>query len=251
MLRDAWREGKVALVFLTRLPLRIDGAPDPPALAESVPLFPLVGALIGLAAGVIFALATLAGLPPLLAAALAVAAQIGLTGALHEDGLADLADGLGGGQAVEDRLRIMRDPRIGAFGALALMLALGLRAGSLAELGDAERVAAALIAAGALSRAALPLAMAWLPPARRDGLAATAGRPHPARAGAALLIAALLALLVLPPAPALLALALALAAAAAVARLARRRIGGLTGDVLGAMQQLAEIAVLLALVAAA
>jgi adenosylcobinamide-GDP ribazoletransferase len=249
MLRDAWREGKVALVFLTRLPLQSPESRDPAALGASAPLFPLVGALIGLAGGGIFLLATLAGLPPPLAAALALAAQIALTGGLHEDGLADVADGLGGGRTVEERLRIMRDPRIGAFGTIALVLGLLLRGGAIAEIAQPAQVAAALLAAGALSRAALPAAMAWLPPARSDGLGAGAGRPHPARAGASLLIAALLGALVLPAAPALLALALGLAAAAAMAKLAQRRIGGLTGDVLGAVQQIAEIVVLLVLVA--
>jgi adenosylcobinamide-GDP ribazoletransferase len=250
MLRDAWREGKVALVFLTRLPLRLERELDPSALAASAPMFPLVGALIGLAAGASFALATVAGLPPLLAASLAIATQIGLTGALHEDGLADVADGFGGGRRVADKLRIMRDPRIGAFGTLALALALLLRAGALAELAHPGLAAAALVAAGALSRAPLPLAMALMPPARSDGLAAGAGRPHPGRAAAGLVIATLLALLVLAAGPALIALTAGLGAAAALAALARRQIGGLTGDVLGAMQQVAEIAVLLTLVAA-
>ena len=114
-----------------------------------------------------------------------------LTGGLHEDGLADLADGLGGGRTRAERLAIMRDPRLGSFGALALILAVLARILALAALAEPALVAAALIAAGAVSRAALPALMAALPAARADGLAAAAGRPHPLRAAAAIAIAAL------------------------------------------------------------
>jgi adenosylcobinamide-GDP ribazoletransferase len=171
------------------------------------------------------------------------------TGALHEDGLADVADGFGGGRTREDKLRIMRDSRIGSYGALALVLALLARAGALVALADPSDVLAALVAAGAVSRAALPAVMAISPQARADGLAAAAGRPHPLRAAAAALVAALLAILLLgQAAPA--ALLAGAGGALAVALLARRQIGGYTGDVLGAAQQLGEIGVLLGAVAA-
>jgi adenosylcobinamide-GDP ribazoletransferase len=248
MLADLVRDCKVALAFLTRLPMAAEPPPHGASLAASVVMFPLVGALIGLCGGGGYALAFWLGVPPLPAAAVALATTIWLTGALHEDGLADVADGFGGGRTPEDKLRIMRDPRIGSYGALALSLDLLARAGALAALAGPWTVAAALVVAGAVSRAALPPVMAMLPNARADGLAAAAGRPHPLRAGAAVLIAALIAVLLLGNA-AVAALLAGAAAAFAVAWLARRQIGGQTGDVLGAVQQLTEIGVLLAIVA--
>jgi adenosylcobinamide-GDP ribazoletransferase len=247
MLADLLRDCKVALAFLTRLPMREEppwGAAD---LAASVPWFPVVGAAIGLAGGLAYGLAVWLGLPPLPAAAVALVATIWATGALHEDGLADVADGLGG-RTRKDKLAIMRDPRIGSYGALALVLALLARAGAIAAVAEPSAVAAALVAAGAGSRAALPAVMAALPPARLDGLAVSAGRPHPLRATAAILIAALLALILLGgAAPA--ALTAGALGALAVALLVRRQIGGYTGDVLGAVQQLAEIGVLFGVLA--
>jgi adenosylcobinamide-GDP ribazoletransferase len=249
MLADLLRDCKVALAFLTRLPVGAAlpwGAAD---LAASAPMFPVVGALIGLAGAIAYALAVWLGLPPWPAAAVALGATIWLSGAMHEDGLADVADGFGGGSTPGDKLAIMRDPRIGSYGAVALVLALLARAGAVAALGEPSDVAAALVAAGAVSRAALPAAMAALPPARADGLAAGAGRPHPLRAAAALLIAALIAFLLLGG-TALAALVAGAAGALAVILLARRQIGGHTGDVLGAIQQLTEIGALFGSLAA-
>jgi adenosylcobinamide-GDP ribazoletransferase len=249
MLGDVLRDGKVALAFLTRLPVR----PDPPwqgaDLAASVAMFPLVGLLVGLLGALAYAAATALGLPPLPAAVLAIAALVWSTGAMHEDGLADLADGLAGTTRAE-RLEIMRDPRVGSYGVIALVLTLLARTGTLAALAAPAEVAAALVAAAALSRGLLPAAMLALPQARADGLAVQAGRPHPARAGAAVAIAVLLAMLLLPPAVAAVAMLAAALTGALVAWLALRRLGGITGDVLGALQQLAETVFLLATVAA-
>ncbi|HEX3208718.1 MAG TPA: adenosylcobinamide-GDP ribazoletransferase [Geminicoccaceae bacterium] len=236
----------MALRFLTRLPAGSGAHPPPDALAASVPAFPLVGALVGAAGALAFALGARVGLPPPLAALLAVAAQILLTGGLHEDGLADLADGFGGGRTRVEKLRIMRDPRIGSFGALALVLVLLARVGALATLADPRLAAAVLIAAAAASRAMLPVVMTALPPARGEGLAAGAGRPHPLRAAAGVAIAILVASILLAPALAASGLIVAAFAALLIAGLARRQIGGHTGDVLGAAQQLAETGFLLA-----
>jgi adenosylcobinamide-GDP ribazoletransferase len=249
MLADLIHDCKVALAFLTRLPVRERRAWPDVDLAASVPWFPLVGALIGLAGGVGYALAVWLGLPRWPAAAIALATTIWLTGALHEDGLADLADGFGGGRTREDKLRIMRDSRIGSYGAIALVLTLLARAGALAALGAPWAVGTALVAAGAVSRAALPPLMATLPKARADGLAAGAGRPHPLRAGAAVLVAGLIAIVLLGPA-ASAALLGGAGGALAVALLTKRQIGGYTGDVLGATQQFAEIGLLLGALAA-
>jgi adenosylcobinamide-GDP ribazoletransferase len=249
MVRAAIEECKVALQFLTRLPVGAPARSPAGALAASAPMFPLVGALIGAAGGLVFALANWLGLPPMLAALFVVAAQIVLTGGLHEDGLADVADGFGGGRTRADKLRILRDSRIGSFGAMALMLALLARIGALAALGEPALVAAALIAAGAASRAALPVLMAGLAPARDEGLAAGAGRPHPLRVTAGVAIAILAALALLPPAMATAGLIAAAGGALVIGNLARRQIGGQTGDVLGAAQQLAELGFLLAALA--
>ena len=245
MLRETIDEGKAALQFLTRLPVRTPAAWPHHVLAASAPAFPLIGALIGALGGLAFALASWLGLPPLLAALLAVAAQILVTGGLHEDGLADLADGFGGGRTRAEKLRIMRDPRLGSFGALALVLTLLARIAALAALAEPWLVASALIAAGAASRAGLPALMASLAPARDHGLEAGAGRPHPLRAAAGIAIAALLAFVVLAPGMAAAGLVGAAGALLSVAILARRQIGGYTGDVLGAAQQLAEVGFLL------
>jgi adenosylcobinamide-GDP ribazoletransferase len=249
MLADLLHDCKVALAFLTRAPLRPERQWLEADLAASVPWFPVVGAAIGLGGAIAYALAVWLGLPPLPAAAVALAASILLSGALHEDGLADVADGFGAGATPEDKLRIMRDPRIGSYGALALALALLARAGAIMALAEPSAVAAALVAAGAASRAALPAVMIALPRARTDGLAASAGRPHPLRAAAAVLVAILIALALLGEA-ALAALLVGALGALAVALLARRQIGGCTGDVLGAVQQLTEIGLLFGLLAA-
>lgn len=241
MVADAWSDFKAALAFLTRLPVR---APwDDARLAASVAMFPLVGALIGLLGALAYGAAAGLGLPPWPAAVIALALMVALTGALHEDGLADTADSLGGATPA-DRLRIMRDSRLGSYGAIALVLALLARAGAIAALAEPLAVGTALIAAGAVSRAALPMVMLILPPARADGLAASAGRPHPGRAAASVAIAVLIALAVLDPAAATFALVTGAAGALGVALVAQRQIGGHTGDVLGAVQQLAEIGAL-------
>lgn len=248
---DLLRDLRIAACFLTRLPVR--WPPDAPAdaLARSMRLFPLLGAGIGLAAGLVWALALGLGAPALVAALLALAAQALLTGALHEDGLADVADGFGGGRSRERALEIMRDSRIGSYGTLALVLSVGLRAAALAALGwNLWAGVAALAASGAVSRATCPALLAWLPPARPDGLGAGAGRPPSEAVFTALGLALCFALLLLGLRHGLAALVLAALVAWAVAGLARRRIGGHTGDVLGAAQQLAEVAVLCAAAAA-
>jgi len=240
----------LAVLFLTRLPLRLKDEPAPDALARAMPLFPLVGAGIGLAIGALYWLAHQL-LPTLPAALIAVAGGILLTGALHEDGLADCADGFGGGEDAADTLRIMRDSSIGAYGALALILSVSLRAAAMAGLDASAKVAAALVAAHALSRAFLPAAMHFMPPASASGVAAAAGQPRAGEAGTALLAALLIALLALPLGATAAAVLAAGAAAAVCAAMARRKLGGHSGDVLGAMQQLGETAARLAVLAAA
>ncbi|WP_395665366.1 adenosylcobinamide-GDP ribazoletransferase [Methylocella sp.] len=245
-----------SLRFATILPIpvfafeRADGA-DLWSYARALRLLPLAGATVG-ALGATTLLAGLGlGLGPTLAAALAVATLAAATGGLHEDGLADCADSFGGSTR-ERRLEIMSDSRVGSYGALALGLSLILRVAAAATLAerDAGLAAAVLVAAGALSRGAGLAPLALLPPARDRGLAHSAGRPTPRNVAAAAALGALACALPLafgaPLAQAALALGLVVAAVACACALARRRLGGHTGDVAGATQQLAEIATLVA-----
>jgi adenosylcobinamide-GDP ribazoletransferase len=198
----------------------------------------------------VYGLVRQAGVPPLLAACWALAAIVLATGALHEDGLADTADGFGGGATPARKLEIMRDSRIGSYGALALIGSVAVRVAAMAALGAPWRVAAALCAAGALGRAAIAVLLVMLRPAREDGLGA-AMRDGPAvGAMVAIALAGTAALLLLPLATALAASLLAFTAAFALARLARAQIGGTTGDVLGAAAVLGECVALTAMAAA-
>ena len=234
-----------AAAFLTRLPVAAPPVATASAfLARAAPAFPVVGAAIGAFGGLLYAIAAALALPPAACALAAVAGVAALTGALHEDGLADVCDGIGGGRDRLERLRIMRDSHNGSFGTLALVFSVGLRAALLAAVAAPGPVLLTMVAAGALSRAVLPPVMALLPPARAGGLAAAAGTPDRTRVIVALAIAKAIAWLCLGFGPALLALVAAAAAAAAIAAMARRTLGGATGDVLGACQQAAEIAVL-------
>jgi adenosylcobinamide-GDP ribazoletransferase len=251
MLGDALFDFKLALSFLTRLPVPLGRRVEPRALAGCAPWFPLVGALIGLAGAAVYMLALRLGLTSFIAATLCLGALALVTGALHEDGLADVADGFGGGRTREQKLRIMRDPRLGTYGAIALALALLARLGALSTIATPAAVGAALVASGAASRALLPLALTLWPPAREDGLGAAAGRPAALQAAGTGGLALLLLLLLLDPMQAAIGAIAALAAGGAVGALARRQIGGLTGDVLGAIQQAGEIALLLVVAASA
>lgn len=234
----------VAAMFLTRLPLRARQTP----LAEAVVAFPFVGTLVGAVGGGAFWFAALAGLPLLASAIFALAATAVVTGALHEDGLADTADGLAG-HGPEDSIRIMRDSSIGGYGVLAMIFGVGLRAAALVALADPLLVLAAMAGTGALSRAAMPVVMMALPRASESGLGASAGKPAVLDVLTGLGLAFLLALFLLGPGGALAGSTAAVLAAAAVAMLAWRRLGGYTGDILGAVQQMAEIAMLLTLTA--
>lgn len=245
------------LRFYSRLPVPRLGDGDPHAAPDfrTVPrMLPVAGVVLALPSAAALLAAWALGLGPFLAAVLALAVSVPVTGALHEDGLADVADGFGGATR-ERRLEIMRDSRIGAYGATALVLALALRIGALATLLDrvAAAAAVALLLAAALSRVAALLPLVLLGPARPNGLAAAVGRPSRGTLGIAAGFGLALALLALPfglPAHGvLLMMLLCVLAALALTRLAAARIGGQTGDVIGACQQAAEIAGLLGLIA--
>jgi len=245
------RDPLLALALLTRLPVRLPEAAFARGAAAAW-AWPLAGLVVAGIAGAGGALALWAGLPPLFVAALVLALQALVTGALHEDGLADCADGVWGGTTPARRLEIMKDSRIGAYGTLALILTVLARAAllaSLAALGPAPFLAA-LVAAACLSRAAMAGVMAALPHARPGGLAAAQGRPGAPTVLLGLAVALGLATAGLG-AVSLAAAIAAMTAALGAAALARARLGGQTGDVLGASQQMAEIAVLMVLAALA
>jgi adenosylcobinamide-GDP ribazoletransferase len=243
---DLLDDAAAALGFLTRLPVGARLAPE--RLARAGWAFPLAGLAVGFAGALAWGVADALALPGFACGLLALASMAWFTRGLHEDGLADFADGLAGSTA-EARLRIMRDPALGTFGALALVFALGLRAAALGALADFPTVLAALLAAAAASRAMLPALLRGLPPARANGLGHHAGRPDGDLVRIALAAAVVIALVLLPFWSAVAALIAAAAGAWAVAALARRAIGGQTGDVLGAAQQVAETLFLLAVAA--
>ena len=245
-----------ALRFYSRLPLPAgpDAAEDhaPPRLDKIAYAIPLAGAILGALGGVVLVIALALKLPAFLAAALAVTVLVLATGAFHEDGLADTADGLGGGWTRARRLEIMRDSRIGSYGASALVLGLILRIGALEALAlkaGPLRAALVLVAAEAASRAAGLMLLRALPPARADGSAAAVGQPSEDATLACALVAALVVAVILVPAvgigTAIAGLVVPLLALAVMAWLSGRLIGGQTGDVAGATQQVAVIVFLI------
>ena len=238
---------RLAAGFLTRLVPPPGGVIRP--LAQAVRTFPLVGAGLGIGAGLVYILASGSGLPPVLAALATMAALVLATGALHEDGLGDTADGFGGGSTKAAKLAIMRDSRFGTYGVTAVAFSLMARVAALATIAEPALVFAALVATGAASRAAMPLIMAFLPMARSDGLGADAGRPSRRDTVIGSVLALVIALFTLDSAAIVVTLLVGGLAALAVAALARRQIGGYTGDVLGAAQQISEVAMLFAIVA--
>jgi adenosylcobinamide-GDP ribazoletransferase len=243
-----------SLVFLTRLPLGRGTALPPPALAGAMRAFPVAGLAIGAIVGAILVVATWLGAPASVAALIAVGAGLGLTGALHEDGLADVADGFGGGATPERKLEIMRDSHIGTYGVLALIVAVALKAVALATLAvhSVWLAFAVIVAAAALSRVAPAAMLHLLPPARRDGLSVAAGRPGRGTVLQALAIATLISVVVLWPVSFLFGLLVVplsgLVGLLIVMSLAQAQIGGQTGDVVGASQVASESAILIAAV---
>jgi adenosylcobinamide-GDP ribazoletransferase len=238
------------LRFYSRLPIG-GHAHAPLDFARMALALPIAGALIGATGAAGLIVARICHLPAFAGAVVAV--LVLATGALHEDGLADVADGFGGGATREAKLAIMRDSRIGTYGVLALCFSVLLRVAAIASIFERGVLlaAAALIFAGALSRVAGLAPIMWLPPARPDGLGATVASPSHE-----IWIRAWLAAAVIGLAPwfagagmsqIALAIIVAFAVAALVARIAKRQIGGYTGDVLGAAQQLTEVAILAAL----
>ena len=237
--RVGWR-------FLTLLPGARTSEADTDAL--DVRSFPVIGGILGAIGAAVYLLADMSGLPAMVCALLALACYIASSGLLHEDGLGDVADSLGG-QTQEQRLEILNDSRIGTFGVAALLFGFLLRLATLTALGDISPffAAVALVGAGAFSRAAMGFLARALPDAREDGLSATLLETPP---NSALAVAALLGILpgviLLGVKGVVLAVFLGGAMLAGLSLWAKLQLGGRTGDVLGASQIFAEIGFLLA-----
>ena len=239
-------ELKIAVMTLTRLP--VGRLPEPaPSMSSARWAYPLVGTLIGLFVASAVSLLQWVSVPSLLCGLLGVAVALFVTGALHEDGLADCADGFWGGRDRNRRLEIMRDSRIGTFGTLALILSIGLRATAIAATHSAFLP---ILGVAILSRLSMVFALELLPSARDDGLGNSAAQ------GSSQLLAAscfglpgLIVLFVAGGPAAAVAIGFMMAAAGGAALVAYRHIGGQSGDVLGAIQQVTEIAGLIAMAA--
>ena len=246
--------------FLTRIPCHRLLDSDRIDLARSVWTFPLVGAALGLICGGLYAGGASLGLPPWLAACAAMTGALLLTGAFHEDGLADVADGFGGGVTRDRKLEIMRDSRLGTYGSAALMLSLAARIGAISAIAGPLAVVFVWLTAGAVSRAVSTVVQKVMPPARSEGIAATTRAIGWPTVALGIALSA-----VLPAAAAVMAFtdwnswlertaiaaAVASVSGAVMALIAWRQIRGHTGDVLGAVQQIAEIGVWLSFAALA
>jgi adenosylcobinamide-GDP ribazoletransferase len=234
-----------AVSFSTILPVGRAKAADPRDVGRSSWALPVAGLVVGIAGAIVYAIARKIGLPTDPAAMLALAVTILVTGAIHEDGLADTADGLGGGKDRERKLEIMRDSRIGTYGACALIVSIIMRWSVLATIAEPASVTVALLIAHAAARAQLPVFMWLIPPARSDGLSAGAGQAPWQSALVAAAIGFVCFACGVGLAKAILGLFLLSLIGLGWAWLATRQVGGQTGDILGALEQLGEIAVLL------
>lgn len=233
----------LAGVLLTRLPLPRLAEDQFARSATATWAYPIIGAVLGCLGAFVWMICAWLGLSANVTAGIALIAMILMTGALHEDGLADTADGLWGGTTAARRLEIMKDSRIGAYGVIALIFGIGLRWAALVAAGPM-----ALFISATLSRAVLPGMMALVPFARDSGLAHSVGRAPKACAVVALALGLGIAILWGGILTGLGACAMALIAAFGLQLLARAKINGITGDILGATQQVAEILVLLFLI---
>ena len=236
---------RIAVALSTILPVGPQAAVSDGEIARASWALPVAGLLVGLAGAAIYSLARITGLTAGPAAMLTVAATILMTGAIHEDGLADTADGFGGGRTPDRKLDIMRDSRIGTYGACALILSLALRWSALAAIGKPGSVAAALSVSHAAARAALPMFMLLVPPARSDGLSAGAGQPSSQSAMIAVGLGMLCLIFALGPSGAIIGAILLVLAGLTIGWLAMRHVAGQTGDILGAMEQIGEITIVL------
>ena len=237
-----------ALGLLSRVPIRIKIDCATARGAASAWAYPLAGLILGALACVIGQIALWIGLPNDLAAGLTLATLVIITGAMHEDGLADTVDGLWGGWDKNHRLKIMKDSHTGVYGVLALTLGIGLRWHALTLIIDQDALWPAILTTAMLSRTVMVPIMAKLPNARKDGLSQSVGRPDTKTVLVACGIAILICLILLQY-TGLWLITMAVIATLGCATIAKAKIQGQTGDILGAIQQINEIAMLLTLAA--
>ncbi len=235
----------IALQFLTRFPLRLTGPLKEEDLGRSLLFYPLIGLLMG---GLLVACAwLLREVVPLLAGALILTGWVTLTGALHLDGLADTVDAWAGGQGDPDRtLAIMKDPRSGPLGVTALILVLVLKFASLVAILEAG-AASLLVLPPVLGRIALPLLFLTTPYVRPGGLGAVLARALPVKAGMGMVLVSYALVPIIAGAAGWLALAVALMTFISLRQIMNHRIQGTTGDTAGALVEITEVAVLIAL----
>jgi len=237
------RQLAAGIGLLTRLPVWRVIAQPPKSFAASIWSWPVVGALIGFCGGLVYAACQAEGISVNVAVCWTLLAQLMLTGALHEDGLADTADGFFGGRTRERKLEIMRDSRIGTFGTLALLISTALRAVALVNIASPHLVMIALVISGCLARSAILLVAASVKPARNDGLASGLKYlPYHSIAGG--LAFALLLTLALRPSQCILLLIVTISISFCTCRWTINQIGGHTGDLLGATAVLTEVMLL-------
>lgn len=255
---EAWLDFLTALQFLSRVPVQgamgLGAEAYAKSLRQSVIFFPLVGALITVATATVL-LGALVLFPPVVAVLVAIAFEACLTGAFHEDALADFCDAFGGGWTRDDVLRILKDSRLGSFGVLGLGLGVAIRVATLSQLArdDVWLAAAALVASGTLGRLAILVVMRLLPPiSERESIARDVGQAITSTdlvRGSALALPGVFALAILDPLAVVTSVPLIGVSAWFFARYVQRRIGGVTGDCLGCFCYVAQLLVLLAAVA--
>ncbi|MFD2205100.1 adenosylcobinamide-GDP ribazoletransferase [Kiloniella antarctica] len=258
---------RIAFAFLTRIPVSYpvdkDGKAIDRNLADASWAFPFVGLIVGLCGALVLIISdTLLHLPIYVSALLAITTTIIITGALHEDGLADVADGFGGSHDRDRKLEIMKDSTVGSYGSLALCITVLLRTvllGSLLDWGGMDvsqegegffmdlptGIIAIMISAHIIGRGYAPLIMSHLPLARKNGLAAMANKPKLRSSYGGFLITLIFVFSLLPFFPALIVLSSAFCVLILLSWLSLKQIGGYTGDVLGSAVLLCEIAVYL------
>ncbi|MEL7048146.1 MAG: adenosylcobinamide-GDP ribazoletransferase [Pseudomonadota bacterium] len=247
-LRKRYEEFSLAVTLLTRCPWPRFEIITTASLTGAVWAYPIIGAGVGTIGASVGVLAMTAGLGPWISALLTVAAIILVTGGLHEDGLADFCDGVGGGQTRDAKLQIMRDSRLGTYGVLAIIFAVFLHTAAVSALMEhqtAMAAAASLVAAVAISRAMVLVPMWLLCSVRNDGQTAVFETPGRVTTVCTILIAVGVGALAWPPAILLACLMSAGAAALVVTAIASTYLGGYSGDGLGATIALSHVAILL------
>ncbi|MEM8539967.1 MAG: adenosylcobinamide-GDP ribazoletransferase [Pseudomonadota bacterium] len=242
-----------ALAFLTRIPIpdRYFKGARPESTAQCAGVFPIAGVIVALVSSLPLLIAYGLGLPHTVSAAIGIFSMIIITGALHEDGLGDVADGFGGGATIDRRLEIMKDSRLGTYGVIAVAGSLIVRVSALSAILGSHGVfpsVFALIAAAAASRGAMVWMWSALPNAKKDGVSSAVGAPPESALSLSAILAlaftAFFGLLAAGFVPTSIAIGLGVLAMVGFQKLCQRMIAGQTGDTIGACQQLVEIAVL-------